>query len=303
MRIKGIITAMVTPQNVNGIDEIATRKMVNNLIEKGVHGLFILGTNGEFFSISKNDKLKFVKIVVDEAKGRVPVFAGAGAISTTESIELINEFESIGVDAVSIITPYLIKLSQEELYYHYQSIIENTNVPIILYNIPQNTGINIEVGTLERLAESPKVIGIKDSSGNLDNLSNYINSINRRDFSVLVGSDSKILAALKLGASGAVSGTSNVLTKTNIAIYNSFEKNNIENAQHYQESLEDFRRILKLQTVPSVLKKCLQMIDLEVGKPYLPVLPVKDDANIQEIFETLDQYKKIEGWSEINAKA
>ena len=174
MKIKGIITAMVTPLTDDGINEAATRKLVNKLIEDGVHGLFVLGTNGEFYALSEAEKLELVRIVVDQAAGRVPVFAGSGGISTEEVIKLTNQFAELGVDAVSVITPYLIKVSDEELIQHYQTIARNTELPIILYNIPANTKISISESVFKELIKLPQIIGIKDSSGQLENIQLYL---------------------------------------------------------------------------------------------------------------------------------
>lgn len=300
MKIKGIITAMVTPLSNDGINEAATRKLVNKLIDDGVHGLFILGTNGEFYALSETEKLTLVKIVVDEVAGRVPVFAGSGGISTEAVIDLTNKFEKLGVDAVSIITPYLIKVSDDELIQHYQRIAAKTNVPIILYNIPANTKISISEKVFKELIKVKQIVGIKDSGGDLENFQMYLNLNDREDFSVLVGSDSLILPALQRGADGAVAATSNVLTKTDLGIYQAFLENRSEEAQFLQESINEFRRILKLATVPSVLKYSLALTGIPVGAPKSPVCPVSSELDA-EICRTLNQYREIEGM-EISCK-
>lgn len=293
MKIKGIITAMVTPLLEDGINEVATRKLVNKLINDGVHGLFVLGTNGEFYALSEAEKLALVKIVVDEAAGRVPVFAGSGGISTEEVIKVTNQFAELGVDAVSVITPYLIKLSDEELIQHYQTIALNTNLPMILYNIPANTQLSINESVFKELIQLPQIIGIKDSSGKLENIQMYLETNDREDFSILIGSDSLILPALQMGVDGAVAATSNVLTKTDLGIYQAFLENKMERAQVLQESINDFRGILKLATVPSVLKHSLELIGFPVGAPKNPVRKVSSKFDA-EICETLSKYKEIE---------
>ena len=288
MKIKGIITAMVTPLSEDGINEAATRKLVNKLINDGVHGLFVLGTNGEFYALSEAEKLALVKIVVDEAAGRVPVFAGSGGISTEEVIKVTNQFAELGVDAVSVITPYLIKLSDEELIQHYQTIALNTNLPMILYNIPANTQLSINESVFKELIQLPQIIGIKDSSGKLENIQMYLETNDREDFSILIGSDSLILPALQMGVDGAVAATSNVLTKTDLGIYQAFLENKMERAQVLQESINDFRGILKLATVPSVLKHSLELIGFPVGAPKKPVRKVSSKFDA-EICETLSK--------------
>lgn len=301
MKIKGIITAMVTPLSEDGINEAATRKLVNKLINDGVHGLFILGTNGEFYALSEAEKLALVKIVVDEAAGRVPVFAGSGGISTEEVIKVTNQFAELGVDAVSVITPYLIKLSDEELIQHYQTIALNTNLPMILYNIPANTQLSINESVFKELIQLPQIIGIKDSSGKLENIQMYLETNDREDFSILIGSDSLILPALQMGVDGAVAATSNVLTKTDLGIYQAFLENKMERAQVLQESINDFRGILKLATVPSVLKHSLELIGFPVGAPKKPVRKVSSKFDA-EICETLSKYKEIEGMEKLKCE-
>ena len=301
MKIKGIITAMVTPLSEDGINEAATRKLVNKLINDGVHGLFVLGTNGEFYALSEAEKLALVKIVVDEAAGRVPVFAGSGGISTEEVIKVTNQFAELGVDAVSVITPYLIKLSDEELIQHYQTIALNTNLPMILYNIPANTQLSINESVFKELIQLPQIIGIKDSSGKLENIQMYLETNDREDFSILIGSDSLILPALQMGVDGAVAATSNVLTKTDLGIYQAFLENKMERAQVLQESINDFRGILKLATVPSVLKHSLELIGFPVGTPKNPVRKVSSKFDA-EICETLSKYKEIEGMEKLKCE-
>ncbi|MGT2948764.1 4-hydroxy-tetrahydrodipicolinate synthase [Streptococcus devriesei] len=293
MKIKGLITAMVTPLDENGINEAATCRLVNRLIEKGVDGLFILGTNGEFYALSKEEKEKLVALVVKEARGRVPVFAGSGGISTAEVIANSNRFAELGIDAVSIITPFLVALSDRELINHYEQIAHALSLPIILYNIPANTGNNISENVYQKLLEIPSIIAIKDSSGDLQQLKAYIENNYRDDFAVLVGSDSKILAGLQLGADGAVAATSNVLTRTDVGIYNSFMNNELEKALKLQNSIEDFRRLLKLSTVPSVLKYSMNLIGYQVGSPKLPVLPPPAEFH-DEIKKILNTYKAVE---------
>lgn len=301
MKIKGIITAMVTPLSEDGINEAATRKLVNKLINDGVHGLFVLGTNGEFYALSEAEKLALVKIVVDEAAGRVPVFVGSGGISTEEVIKVTNQFAELGVDAVSVITPYLIKLSDEELIQHYQTIALNTNLPMILYNIPANTQLSINESVFKELIQLPQIIGIKDSSGKLENIQMYLETNDREDFSILIGSDSLILPALQMGVDGAVAATSNVLTKTDLGIYQAFLENKMERAQVLQESINDFRGILKLATVPSVLKHSLELIGFPVGAPKKPVRKVSSKFDA-EICETLSKYKEIEGMEKLKCE-
>lgn len=285
MEIKGIITAMVTPFDENQkINEKAARQLVDKLIGQGVHGLFILGTNGEFHVLSDDEKVEFAKIVIDQAAHRVPVYVGAGACGTQETIKLAQRMEAVGADALSVISPYFIAPTQQELADHYRKVAEAVNIPIIMYNIPKNTGINIEPETVKSLIGVKNIAGIKDSSGNMENMQGYIDAGAGTDFVVLVGSDSKILPALKIGAAGAIAGTSNVIAELDVSIYENYLKGNMEAAEQAQKDIDVLRGVLKLGTVPSVMKRAVTLLGINVGDARYPVsqLPAEADEKIKE---------------------
>ena len=289
--LNGIITAMVTPFESSGnIDIKTTEILIEKLIANGVQGIFVLGTNGEFHVIENDMKIKFAKKVVEIVAKRVPVYAGAGGNSTDEVIKLGKQMIAVGVDALSVITPYFVSLKENELYNHYQMIAENLAIPIVLYNIPKNTGINLSFELVSKLSKISNIIGIKDSSGDINNIAGYIDNTSRDEFSVLSGSDSLILKALKLGATGAISATSNLLTTNNVQIYKQFIAGNLDKAEQWQQSLEEFRRILKYASTPSVLKQSLSLAGIDVGLPRLPVLPVTNPNDNQVIVNTIKNY-------------
>lgn len=289
--LNGIITAMVTPFESSGnIDIKTTEILIEKLIANGVQGIFVLGTNGEFHVIENDMKIKFAKKVVEIVAKRVPVYAGAGGNSTDEVIKLGKHMIAVGVDALSVITPYFVLLKENELYNHYKMIAENLAIPIVLYNIPKNTGINLSFELVSKLSKISNIIGIKDSSGDINNIAGYIDNTSRDVFSVLSGSDSLILKALKIGATGAISATSNLLTTNNVEIYKQFIAGNFDKAEQWQQSLEEFRRILKYASIPSVLKQSLSLSGIEVGVPRLPVLPVTNPNDNQDIVNTIKNY-------------
>ena len=291
MEVKGIITAMITPFDENqGINTKATKQLVNKLIHSGVSGLFILGTNGEFHLLTNDEKIAFAKIVIDEVNKRVPVYVGTGGNSTSEVMELSKKMEALGADALSVITPYFLVPSQSEIIQHYKAIAEAVRIPIVLYNIPKNTGINLEPETVRELAKIKNIIAIKDSSGKIENIEKYIQITKDEDFSVLSGSDSLILSALKIGAAGAIAATSNLITELDVSIYENFLKGDMEKAEKAQQDIEILRTVLKLGTVPSILKKAVQMSGIPVGSARLPVAEVKEET-VKKIQEMLDYYK------------
>lgn len=281
----GIVTAMITPMRDGIIDLMATEKHIEYLIEQKVHGLFILGTNGEFHVLSDEEKFYFAKHVIEYVQGRLPVYVGVGACGTQETIKLAKKMETLNPDALTVITPYLVKLTQTELLQHFKMISETVNAPIILYNIPSNTGINIDPTTLKELASLKNILGIKDSSGSLENIEKYITITKGRDFSVLVGSDSKILDALKLGAKGAVASTTNVIAKHVVTLYEAFLNNDIEKASVLQKEIDVIRGVLKYATIPAVLKRAVSLNYVDVGEARRPVesIGTKFDKEIRDM--------------------
>lgn len=293
MKYKGIICAMITPFDKNqNINQQATCKLIDYLIEKGIYGLFILGTNGECHVLTDDEKVEFAKIVINHTNNRVPVFVGTGGNSTREVMSLSKRMETIGASALSIITPYFVTPTQEELILHYKTIADSVNLPIMMYNMPGKTGINIEPESVCELSKIKNIIGIKDSSGKLDNMKAYIEVTKSEDFSVFSGSDSLILESLRAGTQGAVAATANFLTEIDIAIYDNFMKGNLKEAQKAQNSIEELRRILKLGTIPSVIKKTVVLNGINVGTARLPVTEPTGEV-LEEIKRVVEIYRVI----------
>ena len=221
--VKGIIAAMVTSMHEDeSLNEQEIRHQVNRQIAAGADAVFCLGTNGEFYILSEEEKLKVIRIVVDEVKGRVPVYAGTGCPGTKATIALSLKAKELGVDVLSIISPYFAAISQKEIFEHYKAIAEAVDLPIVMYNMPARTGNNIDPATAAELAKIPNIAGIKDSSGNWDNLKGYIEATKGMDFSVLSGNDSLILPALKEGGAGGITAVANIYPETMVSIYRRF---------------------------------------------------------------------------------
>lgn len=293
MKPQGVITAMVTPFDQNGtINLPAAYQLIEYLLERHVDGLFILGTNGEFFSLQDDEKVGFAKAVIDYVNHRVPVYVGAGACGTEDTIQLAKRYEEVGADAISVITPYFLPLKQEELIAHYQAIAKAIAIPIVLYNMPKNTGVNIDPATLQALLSCDNIVGIKDSSGNMDNFKGYLEVTKNTDFAVLVGSDSKVLEAMQLGAAGTVAATSNVITEVIVSIVNHFRNGELELAQKAQADVDVLRKVLPLGTVPAALKKLIQLMGIPVGNPRSPILPLAD-KHTDALKEVLQYHGKL----------
>ena len=274
---KGIIPAMVTPFDEDDkVDEKALRKLVDHLIEGRVHGIFTIGSQGEFYALDKEEKKKIIETVVDEVNGKVSVYAGTGAITTKEAILLTQIAEKAGAGAVSVITPFFISPSQEELYEYYLSIAKSTNLPVLLYNNPGRTGVNLSAELVERLSKIDNIVGIKDSSGNLTLTTEYIRTT-PEDFSVLCGRDTLIFATLLSGGKGSIAATANVVPKLVVEIYEAFVNGDIEKARKAQFRLAPLRLAFNLGSFPVVVKEALNLIGINVGSARAPIKSLSKD--------------------------
>jgi len=277
LEVKGIIPAMVTPLDKNEeLDEDGLREIVNYLIDSGVHGVFVCGSQGENYALRDDEKKQAIKVTVDEANGRVPVYAGTGDITTRTVIELSRYARDVGVDAVSVITPFFIKPTQEELYKHYKAVAKAVDIPTLLYNNPGRTGVNLDVSTVKRLAQIDNIVGIKDSSGDLTLTAEYIRSC-PDDFAVIAGRDSLILATLLYGGKGAIAATANVVPKLVVGIYESFIKGDIDRAKDLQFKLLPLRLAFDLGTFPVVIKEAMNLIGKPAGPAKSPVAHLNED--------------------------
>ncbi|MFG6666818.1 4-hydroxy-tetrahydrodipicolinate synthase [Halomonas sp. HNIBRBA4712] len=278
---KGIIPALITPlTDRQTVDEAGLRTLVDTLVEKGVHGLFALGTNGEFFALDDEEKIDVARIVVDQARGRVPVIAGTGAFTTQAVIDMNARMAQVGVDACSIITPYFNAVSQRELVTHYTAIAEQATLPFMLYNIPAKTGGTINVDTVAELSHLPMIQGIKDSGGDFDRLTQLI-GLKRDDFAVFTGTDSLILWGLLAGADGAVAATTNAVPDTVMSIYNAFQAGDMETARESQEKLRVLRTAFGMATMPVVLKAAAELMGMPAGPTRAPALPLSEEQRFK----------------------
>ncbi len=273
---KGIIPAMVTPLDDQGhINEGALRKLTNHLIDGGVHGLFPVGSQGEFFSLTFEQKKEAIRIVVDETRDRVPVYAGTGAVTTREAIETTKMAQDLGVSAVSAITPYFLVPSQRELITHYTAIAKACpNLPILLYSNPDRTQVPFPTSTVLELAAVENIVGIKDSSGDMSLTAEYIRLTRGMDFHVLMGRDTLIYAALCYGAKGSICATGNVDPRVPVEIYEAFLAGDHQRALEAQYRLAPLRIAFGLGTFPVVIKEALNMIGIEAGPAVPPVGPM-----------------------------
>ena len=269
VELKGIITPILTPMNADeGVNLEELRNQIERLIDGGVHGIFPFGTNGEGYILNEKEKEAVLEAAIDQVKGRVPVYAGSGCISTADTIRMSVRAQELGADVLSIITPSFAVASQKELYDHYVEVAKHVDTPIVLYNIPARTGNKLLPETVAKLAKDVDVIvGAKDSSGDWENLKAYIQQTRdlEKDFYVLSGNDSLILPSLKEGGFGGIAGCSNVYPHVLSSIYNLFKEGKIEEAEAAQESIASFRAVFKYGNPNTVVKKAVSMLGYPVG--------------------------------------
>ena len=278
MQIRGIIPPVATPMQDNeDLDLPRFRWFLDHLIEEGVHGLFVLGTNSEFYALDESEKHHVIATAVEHVAKRVPVFAGTGAESTREAVRLTKMAESEGADGVSVITPYFISPTQQEIFDHYRRIAECTSLPVILYNNPSTCGgLKIDVDTVARLAQMPNILGIKDSSGDLQNTNEYVRVVPLR-FSVMQGRDTLIYPSLLFGARGAVPASANVAPGLAVEIFEAFQRGDHASAKAAQLRLNPIRLSLNLGTAPGGVKAALELLGMSLGPSRSPIAPLSPD--------------------------
>jgi 4-hydroxy-tetrahydrodipicolinate synthase len=272
------------------INEAELRNQVNRQIAAGVTGIFCLGTNGEAYILNKEEKIRVMQLFVEEAAGRVPVYAGTGCVGTKDTVELSQKAQELGVGALSVISPYFAAINQQELYEHYASVAQSVDLPIVLYNMPARTGNHLDYKTVSRLAQNFRnIAGIKDSSGNFDNILRYIESTDSESFSVLSGNDSLILWTLMAGGKGGITAVANILPEIMVSIYRYWEAGDFENAKKAQDSIRPIRDCFRFGNPNSIVKRAANLIGQPIGpcrKPFGIVSKEADDA----ITETLKTY-------------
>ncbi|QOY61000.1 4-hydroxy-tetrahydrodipicolinate synthase [Thermophilibacter immobilis] len=285
--LKGIVVPIVTPMNEDeslNLEEL--RRQVDRQIEAGIHGIFPFGTNGEGYILTGAEKKQVLETVIDQVAGRVPVYAGTGCISTRQTIEQCKMAQAAGADILSVITPWFAKASQHELIVHYETVAAAVKTPIVLYNIPARTGNALEPQTVVELAKVDNIVGAKDSSGDWDNLSAYIELTKDMDFGVLSGNDALILKALKAGAKGAIAGCANVYPQNMVGIYENWAKGDLAAAEKCQEAVGPLRGCFKYGNPNTVVKTAVNLLGYPVGKCRAPFNYLCDEG-VSELKATL----------------
>ena len=277
---KGSNVAIVTPFKNNKLDEEAYLKLINFHLENGTNGLVPAGTTGESPTLSHDEHEKVIEICIKESNGKIPVIAGTGSNSTEEAVALTKHAEKAGADGVLVVTPYYNKPTQEGLYQHYKKINDNTNLPIIIYNIPSRCVIDMSVDTMARLFELKNIAGVKDATGDLDRLDQTIKKLGN-EFIQLTGEDGLALEFNKRGGVGVISVTANIAPKL-CSDMQKFSKSNLDNelkeAQKIDKILQPVHKSLFIESNPAPVKYAAKLLGLCSDEIRLPLVNIKKDT-------------------------
>ncbi len=274
---KGSLVALITPFKDDGIDEAAFRKLVSWQIEEGTDGLIPVGTTGESPTLSHEEHKRVVELCVEEASGRVPVIAGAGSNSTAEAVDFTRHAKEAGADAVLHVTPYYNKPTQEGMYRHFTAIAEAVDIPIIIYNIPPRSVIDMSIDTMKRLAEHPNVVGVKDATADL------VRPIKTRlaigpDFCQLSGEDATIMPYLSQGGHGCISVTCNVAPGPLSQLHKAWQAGDVATAMSINDRLLPLHDALFCETSPGPVKYAASLLGLCAPDARLPICEIADSS-------------------------
>jgi len=262
MLFQGCGTALVTPFRKDGsLDETTMRSLVKRQIAGGVNFLVPCGTSGESPTLTRKEHLRVVEITLEEAKGKVPVLAGAGGYNTAEVIELAHEIKAMGAEGILSVTPYYNKPTQEGLYQHYKAIASAVKLPIVVYSVQGRTGVNVEPATLGRLSEIEYIVGVKEASGNMSQMASVIQQVPAK-FAVLSGDDAITIPLIALGGSGIISVVSNEIPKEMTALTQHALANEFASARELQRRFLPLMEVNFVESNPIPVKAAMSMMGL-----------------------------------------
>ena len=286
----GVGTALVTPFRQDGsIDEQAVRRLARRQIDAGIHFLSPCGTTGEAPTLSDDEKVRVVELVVEEAAGKVPVLAGAGGYDTREVIHLQRRMEAAGAAGLLSVTPYYNKPTQEGLFQHYRALAENTPLPIVVYNVPGRTGVNVEPSTLARLAELPNIVAVKEASGNVSQMAEICVSV-PADFIVLSGDDVLTLPLMSIGGHGIISVASNEAPAEMAQMVELAEKGDFRGARRLHAWLQPLMMVNFIEANPGPAKAAMAALGLLEENYRLPMVSPRP-ASREKIMSVLQRLK------------
>ena len=278
----GVATALATPFDDKGVNVKEFSRFIEFQINAGVNALVVCGTTGESSTMTKVEKVQAIKCALSTSKKRVPVIVGTGSNNTLATIEMSILAKELGADGLLIVTPYYNKTTQNGLIEHYKAIANSVNIPIILYNVPSRTGMNILPETCFELSKIDNIVGIKEASGNISQVAK-IAQLCGNDFSIYSGNDDQILPILSLGGKGVISVLSNIKPKLTCKIVNSFFENNTATSRNEQLNALPLINALFAETNPIPIKYAINCIGYDFGTPRLPL--VECSSNLKSTIE------------------
>jgi len=291
-KIMGCGTALITPFKENlEVDFDAFRALVKRQIEAEIHFLVPLGTTGETPCLEDEEKFELLKITNEEARGKIPVVAGAGLNSTKKTIENMRMLEKAGVDAFLVVTPYYNKPTQDGLYNHFKEVAEATDRPVIMYNVPGRTGVNMTAQTCLRLAEIKNIIGTKEASGNYAQISEIINNA-PEDFLILSGNDDEVLSLMATGAHGVISVASNIAPEKMVSLVENLQSRSVTNAASIHHRLSSLFKNCFIESNPIPVKEALAQMGL-IQNFLRPPLYKAQESTSKLMTQTLKELKLI----------
>ena len=274
--IEGVLPALITPfTKDNNVDKEGLRQNIGFLVENGVSGVVPCGTTGESATLSMQEHEKVIEIAVDCSK--VPVVAGTGSNNTTEALELTEFAKDAGAEAALLITPYYNKPNDRGMLAHFKTIANNVDIPLILYNVPSRTGINLKPEVVAELAKESNIVGIKEASGNLEQITRIIELTQDEDFAVFSGDDALTLPIMAIGGRGVISVVANVAPKLVVSMVEAFRNKELEKARKLHIALAPLIRAVFLETNPIPIKKAVELIGLPAGHLRLPLASMSED--------------------------
>lgn len=290
--IRGVVVPILTPIDAEErIDEVRFRRQIDYIIDGGLHGLLVFGSNGEFYQVEEPEMERGLKIAVDQAKGRVPVYFGIGAINTRKCIRLAKMAVDNGAAAVSVLQPMFLKPTGDELFHHFQSVAEAVpDTPVLLYNNPGRVGYGLSVDLITQLAhEVPNIVGLKDTSGDITLTEECVRRNRDVGFRVMGGKDTLLYASLCVGAVGGVCTAGNFMPELIGDVYRKFTAGDREGALEAQFKLNPVRLAMDGASFPVAAKDMANLRGLDVGAPYLPNLPTPEGPALEAIRKTMAQ--------------
>lgn len=276
--IHGAYTALVTPFKNGKVNYEKLGELIEFQISNEIDGIVICGTTGESSTLTDKEKKKVIKYTVETVNGRVPVIAGTGSNNTKHAIELSKYAERVGADGLLIVTPYYNKTTQKGLIQHYTAIADSVTIPLIIYNVPSRTGLNILPDTVAKLAEHENIVGIKEASNNFSQILELLSKV-PANFSVLSGNDDTIVPLLSLGGTGVISVLSNVFPKDVHTMCKSYFNGDVKYAKNLQLKYAEFIKLLFKEVNPMPVKDALNILGFDVGDCRLPLTHVLEDTH------------------------